>query len=153
MIPADLEKLIAEIAKNHKVVLGPDDPIVMLLSVNRFLINELAVSQTRMIQEFCEALATSSSDWQNRSNRRAESVLNASVTAAKNAVAAGAEAGITAGHELFIRAAGKASSQIESQLQEARKISRYLTIIVVWLTLCLAGALGAILLRVHPSFG
>jgi hypothetical protein len=118
----NIDDLLAELARKHKVALGADDPVAMLVTVNRFLLRETAASQDQLLQGFREAIATASSDWNKLANKRAEAILNATIFAAKNAVASGAEEGVAAGLPVFLHAAEKVSGRIEGQLKQVRRL-------------------------------
>lgn len=118
----NIDDLLAELARKHKVVLGLDDPVAMLLTVNRFLLRETAASQEQLLQGFREAVATASSDWNKLANKRAEAILNATIFAAKNAVAAGAQEGVAAGLSVFLQTAERLSGRIDGQLKQVRRL-------------------------------
>ena len=118
----NIDDLLAELARKHKVVLGLDDPVAMLLTVNRFLLRETAASQQQLLQGFRESIATSSSDWNKLANKRAEAILNATIFAAKNAVASGAEEGVAAGLSVFLQTAERLSGRIDGQLKQVRRL-------------------------------
>ena len=118
----NIDDLLAELARKHKVALGVDDPVAMLLTVNRFLLRETAASQDQLLQGFREAVATASSDWNKLANKRAEAILNATVFAAKNAVASGAEEGVAAGLSTFLQTTEKVSGRIDGQLKQVRRL-------------------------------
>ena len=132
----NIDDLLAELARKHKVVLGLDDPVAMLLTVNRFLLRETAASQEQLLQGFREAVATASSDWNKLANKRAETVLNATIFAAKNAVAAGAQEGVAAGLSVFLQTAERLSGRIDSQLKQVRRL---VVGVAVTLVLLIAG--------------
>ena len=128
----NIDDLLAELARKHKVALGLDDPVAMLLTVNRFLLRETAASQEQLLQGFREAVATASSDWNKLANKRAETILNATIFAAKNAVASGAEEGVAAGLSVFLQTAERLSGRIDGQLKQVRRL-----VVVVAVTLVL----------------
>ena len=97
--------MIVGVARTHKVILTPDDLVAMLVTVNRFLLRELATAQMRIVQEFRKAVATSASDWHKLANKRAEAILNATIRAAKLAVASGAQMGVSEGLPPFLERA------------------------------------------------
>ena len=118
----NIDDLLAELARKHKVALGADDPVAMLITVNRFLLRETAASQDELLQSFREAVATASSDWNKLANKRTEAILNSTVFAAKNAVASGAEEGVAAGLATFLQTAERLSGRIEGQLRQFRRL-------------------------------
>lgn len=146
-----LEELIAEMARVHKVVLSPDDPAVMLLTINAFLARDLAAEQRELLQEYRETLVTQSGEWQKVASKNAEQVLNATVLAAKNAVAAGVESALSESLPGFQLAMQESTGQLQRQL----KITRSLVLILAWtvaaLILCLLAA-GAVI-ALHRSRG
>lgn len=117
-----IEDLIAELARVHKVVIGVDDPVAMQLTANRFLLRESAAQQEKTVQEFREVILTASSDWNKLANKRAEVILNAAVSAAKHAVAAGAEDGLAAGLTPFLDRADAIARRTENQLRQTRRL-------------------------------
>ena len=118
----NIDDLLAELARKHKVALGADDPVAMLLTVNRFLLRETAASQDQLLQGFREAIVTASNDWNKLANKRTEAILNSTIFAAKNAVASGAEEGVTAGLSVFLQTAERLSGRIDGQLKQVRRL-------------------------------
>ena len=118
----EIEQFIALIARENKVVIGANDPIAMQLTAMRFVLLELAEAQRGIVQEFRESVATSTADWENRSQKRAEAIMNAAVLAAKNAVAAGAQAGVAAGLPAFVEATERVTRQMNVQAQQTRRL-------------------------------
>ena len=47
-----LKEIIAELARIHKVVLSPDDPILMLVTLNNLLLEDLRAEQVQLPQQF-----------------------------------------------------------------------------------------------------
>ena len=133
-----IDDLLAELARTHKVALSPDDPVAMLVTINRFLLREFATTQEQMIQGFREAIATSSSEWNKLANKRAEAILNATILAAKNAVATGAETGLTAGLPPFLEAGESIARRLENQLRRTRRLLYFLLTAVAFLTFAVA---------------
>ena len=117
----EIEQFIALIARENKVVIGANDPIAMQLTAMRFVLLELAEAQRGIVREFRESVATSAADWENRSQKRAEAIMNAAVLAAKNAVAAGAQAGVAAGLPAFVEATERITRQMNVQAQRTRR--------------------------------
>ena len=136
----NIDALLAELARKHKVALGTDDPVAMLITVNRFLLRETAASQDQLLQGFREAIATSSNDWNKLANKRAEAILNATIFAAKNAVASGAEEGVAAGLPVFLQAAETISRRIDGQLSQVKRLVLTVSVILV---LLISGAVAA----------
>ncbi len=134
----NIDDLLAELARKHKVALGADDPVAMLVTVNRFLLRETAASQDQLLQGFREAIATASNDWNKLANKRAEAILNATIFATKNAVTSGAEEGVAAGLPVFLQAAEKVSGRIEGQLKQVRRLVFSVALLLVVLMVAFA---------------
>ena len=145
-----IDDLLAELARKHKVALGADDPVAMLLTVNRFLLRETAASQDQLLQGFREAIATASSDWNKLANKRTEAILNSTIFAAKNAVASGAEAGVAAGVPALIQATEKVSGRIEGQLRQVRRLVAVVAVMLVVLLLILGLTSAGVVFHSHP---
>lgn len=142
-----LEELIAELARVHKVALSPDDPAMMLLTINAFLARDLAAEQRELLQEYRETLVTQSSEWQKVASKKAEQVLNAAVLAAKNAVAAGVQSALSETVPAFQLAMQESTRQLQRQLKATRSLVLILAWTVVALILCLIATGAVIALR------
>ena len=139
-----IEDLISELARIHKVVIEVGDPVAMQLTANRFLLRESAAAQEKIVQEFRESVLTASSDWNKLANKRAEAILNATITAAKNAVATGAEAGLAAGLTPFLDRADAIARRTENQLRQTRRLLWGVACLAVVFTVCVV-AVGAMI--------
>lgn len=146
----NIDDLLAELARKHKVALGADDPVAMLVTVNRFLLRETAASQDQLLQGFREAIVTASNDWNKLANKRAEAMLNATIFATKNAVASGAEEGVAAGLPIFLQAAEKVSGRIDHQLQQVRWLVTAVATMLVVVLLVLGLASAGVVFHLHP---
>ena len=133
----NIDELVAELARIHGTVLSPDDPVAMMITINRFLAREFAAHLDKLLQEFREALATSSSDWQHRINKRAEAVINGTIMAAKTAVSSGAESGLAEGLPPFLQAFEAATRRTEGQLRQLRRFIIALSVLVSLLIVAL----------------
>ena len=52
----NIDELVAELARiARNVVLSPDDPVAMMITINRFLAREFAAHLDKLLQEFREA--------------------------------------------------------------------------------------------------
>ena len=143
----DIDALITELARTHGVALSPDDPVAMLITINRFLAREFAAHLDKLLQEFREALATSSSDWQHRINKRAEAVLNATIMAAKSAGSCGAESGLAEVLPPFLKAFEAVARRTEGQLRQLRRLIIALSVLVALLIVALVATCCVVLLH------
>ena len=133
-----LNEIIAELARVHKVVLSPDDPLLMLVTLNQLLLEDLRAEQEQLIQQFREALLTMSIDWQKLASKKAEMILNSGILAGKTAIASGVESGLSEGLPLFLGPAQAAAIRLENQFRQLRRLVIGVAGIAVLLALCLA---------------
>lgn len=78
-----IRALIAEIATKHGVALSPDDPLLILQTINTMLLAESADAQQAQLQAFKSELEEMSDRWGTDINAKAESILNAALEAAE----------------------------------------------------------------------
>ncbi|HAT7073435.1 TPA: conjugal transfer protein TraM [Legionella pneumophila] len=81
------ESLINEVAIKHGVVLGRDDPILILQTMNAKLMEDNAKTQQLMLHQYKEELEGIALRWGNEAKKKSERILNASLTASKEAMA------------------------------------------------------------------
>lgn len=83
---ADAEKIrsmIREIAGAHGVALSPDDPILILETINTMLLADSADAQQSQLEAFKSELEGMSNRWAVGINAKAEAILNAALEAAE----------------------------------------------------------------------
>ncbi|MDW9146768.1 conjugal transfer protein TraM [Legionella pneumophila] len=81
------ESLINEVAIKHGVVLGRDDPILILQTMNAKLMEDNAKTQQLMLHQYKEDLEGIALRWGNETKEKSERILNASLAAAKETMA------------------------------------------------------------------
>ncbi|MFO3122406.1 conjugal transfer protein TraM [Legionella pneumophila serogroup 1] len=81
------DKILQEIAIKHGIVLGKDDPILILQTMNDRLIEETRQAQAEMLVQFKEEMESISSLWKDDARNKTEKVLNAALVASKEAMA------------------------------------------------------------------
>ncbi|OCG28992.1 hypothetical protein A9G45_01360 [Gilliamella sp. HK2] len=77
------EELINLIAKENNVMLGKDDPILMLITANDYLIKELELSLSKILAENRTQLELNFSQYDESVKNNAEKILNAALIASK----------------------------------------------------------------------
>lgn len=82
-----LDKIIQDITVKHGVLLGKDDPILMLQTMNEQLIEENRKAQKDLLVQFREEMEGISSQWKDDAKEKAEKVLNAALASSKEAIA------------------------------------------------------------------
>lgn len=83
-----IDTLIKEIATTHGVVIGRDDPLLILQTVNNRLINDTATAQEAMLHQFKEEIENIALNWQDDTKEKSERILNASLEASKETITA-----------------------------------------------------------------
>lgn len=86
---ADHEKIkatIREVAGKHGVALSPDDPLLILETINTMLLVESAEAHQAHLEAFKSELEEMSNRWSVTINEKAESILNAALVAAEAAM-------------------------------------------------------------------
>lgn len=81
-----LDKIIQDITVKHGVLLGKDDPILMLQTMNAQLIEENRKAQQDLLVQFREEMEGISSQWKDDAKEKAEKALNAALASSKEAI-------------------------------------------------------------------
>lgn len=81
----DVDELIREIALTHGVAVGRDDPIMILATANRRLIEATQKSQEDLLARYKSELERVAASWGNDAAAKAEKVLTATLQASQNA--------------------------------------------------------------------
>ncbi|HDO7885766.1 TPA: conjugal transfer protein TraM [Legionella pneumophila] len=81
-----INEAIQDIAVKHGVVLGRDDPVLILQTMNDRLLEENRKAQQEMLTQFKEEMESISSQWKVDAKDKAEKVLNAALASSKEAM-------------------------------------------------------------------
>ena len=81
-----LNVIIQDIAMKHGVVLGKDDPILILHTMNDNLLEENRKAHEDLLVRFKEEMEHISSQWKNDTKEKAEKILNATLVSSKEAM-------------------------------------------------------------------
>lgn len=81
-----MNEVIQDVAVRHGVVLGKDDPVLILQTMNERLLEENRKAQQEMLSQFKEEMESISSQWKNDAKGKAEKVLNAALAGSKEAM-------------------------------------------------------------------
>ncbi|TID99894.1 conjugal transfer protein TraM, partial [Legionella pneumophila] len=81
-----INEAIQDIAVKHGVVLGKDDPVLILQTMNERLLEENRKAQQDMLTHFKEEMEDISSQWKDDAKEKAEKVLNAALASSKEAM-------------------------------------------------------------------
>jgi hypothetical protein len=78
---SELEELIKEIALKHSIALGRDDPILILQTLNKRLLQASQKAQQALLDQYKAELEDLSLRWSTDAKEKAERILNASLDA------------------------------------------------------------------------
>ena len=81
-----MEEIIREIAEKHRIVVSRDDPILVLQTINNRLLQNGHKAQQALLEYHKEELESIAMRWSEDSKEKAERILNASLTASKEAM-------------------------------------------------------------------
>ena len=81
------DELIREIAAKHGIAIDRNDPILIMQTINKRLMEETQLAQEKMLVQFKEELEALSKRWSDDAKSRAERILNASLTAGRETMA------------------------------------------------------------------
>ncbi|MGZ4823087.1 MAG: hypothetical protein ACXVZT_00630 [Terriglobales bacterium] len=81
-----IESLIREIAEKHGILVGRDDPILILQTINQRLLQDSAHAQKRQLEKHKEELEALAQRWGMDAREKAERILTASLAAGKQAM-------------------------------------------------------------------
>lgn len=80
----EIEELIKEIAVNHGIAVGRDDPILILQTINNRLMQNSMKAQQEILDQFKAELEEMSQRWGTDIKAKAERILNATLDASKD---------------------------------------------------------------------
>lgn len=83
----NMESLVAKIAAKHGLVVGRDDPILVLQTINMHLLQEATTAQQASLAEFQEQIELISQRWTSDAQGKAEKVLSTALNASRDAMA------------------------------------------------------------------
>ena len=118
----DLESLRQEIFRVHGIFVGKDDPIMILFTLNSRLLAEGAKAQEEQLEQFKSELEGIAYQWGNDAKEKAERILNASLTASKEAMASLMKASASEAAKTMQAEFDKALRRAEAPAQTARNL-------------------------------
>ena len=146
-----VDETIREIAAQHGVALGRDDPVLILQTINKRLLADSAKAQQAMLDSYKEELELISQRWGKEAKEKSERILTAALAASKDAMAKVTAEGTTGLMTEMRREIGSALSGISAtlgtQIRDAQTIAK-INLIAAALTLLAATlALWTMLLK------
>lgn len=82
-----IDEVIQQIASAHGVVLSKDDPIMMLHTMNDYLIKENKSAQQDLLDNFRSQMELFSDQWSIEAKNHSDRILNSSIVSSKAEVA------------------------------------------------------------------
>ncbi|MGE4262205.1 hypothetical protein [Shewanella sp.] len=79
----DIEDIIQQIAKIHHISVGKDDPILILHTINKLLLEQAAAVQVEQLQRFNEELQLQLKHFSDESSQTAEKLITAALNASR----------------------------------------------------------------------
>lgn len=129
-----IEELIKEIATKHGIAVSRDDPILVLQTINNRLLQDGAKAQQAQLDQYKEELEALAMRWGNDARDKAEKILNASLSAAKQAIEQLMQEGANNTSSTVGKEIGEALSKMKGPLQDARRIA-VLNVVAACLTM------------------
>lgn len=120
--PDKIRSMIREIAGAHGVALSPDDPILILQTVNTMLLAESADAQQAQLEAFKSELEEMSNRWAVTINAKAEAILNAALEASETAMRQRMAEGAK---KLVDEVAGEVSKGLGKPIADGRTIANW----------------------------
>lgn len=120
-----LDKIIQDISVKHGVLLGKDDPILMLQSMNEQLIEENRKAQQDLLVQFREEIESISSQWKDDAKEKAEKVLNAALASSKEAIARLLQESTRTAVQAMQKLISDSLIEAHSLTQKTQKFSRF----------------------------
>jgi exonuclease VII large subunit len=130
------DELIREVAVKHGVLLDSRDPIMMLRTLNARVLKDALESQQTMLDQFKEEMESLTSRWSRDAKDKAERVLNAALSASKEAM----ESNLKQGTQSLQADIDAAMERIASRLDQTRQAAM-LNVVASCLT-CVAAAIA-----------
>lgn len=142
----ETEELIKEIAARHGIAVSRDDPILVLQTINKRLMEESSKAQRILLDRYKEEMEDLADRWGNDARNKAERILNAALIAGKEAMDREMNDGAQA-LALAVRAEIDASlAGVASLAREARRVAVF-NVVAACITLLAAGVALWVVLR------
>jgi hypothetical protein len=141
-----IEGLIREIAQKHGIVVGRDDPILVLQTINHRLMQDSARAQQAQLESFKQELEVLAQRWSLDAKEKSERILNASLTVGKRAMTELMEQGARTTTRLLADKMDGLFARLEQPVSEARRLAAF-NIVAACITLLAAAVALWVTLR------
>lgn len=119
------DESIQDIAVKHGIVLGRDDPILILQTMNERLIEETRQAQATMLVEFREEMEYISSQWKDDAKEKAEKILNVALMGSKEAMARVLQDSTNESVQTIKKMIADSLAEARDLMQQSQKFSRF----------------------------
>ncbi|MGC0987111.1 conjugal transfer protein TraM [Pantoea agglomerans] len=116
------EELIALVAKNHGISLDKTDPIMVIPTLLRFLMDESQEKQREMLDEFKSELQSAQVQWDYAAKDKADRILNAALKANTAAMEQVLITGAKQTAEIIRKEVDDSLKKSRSQVNNARRV-------------------------------
>jgi len=123
-----IEALIREIAQKHGIVVGRDDPILILQTINNRLMQDSAKAQQAQLEKLKEELEALAQRWSLDAKEKAERILNASLAAGKQAMGQLMEEGAKATARLLAEETEALLARLGQPVRDAHRLAIFNTV-------------------------
>ncbi len=132
-----LNETIQAIAVKHGVVLGKDDPILILQTMNDRLLEENRKAQEELLAKFKEEMENISCQWKDDAREKAEKVLNVALAQSKEAMARLLSESTSESVQVMQRMLSNSLLEARELSQQARKFNQFSLAMVATSFLCM----------------
>jgi len=119
------DAVIQEIAVKHGLVLGKDDPILILQTMNDRLIEDTRKAQAAMLAQFREEMEGISSQWKDDAKEKAEKIINAALAGSKEAMSRLLQESTSESIQLMKKMILGVLDEARDLMRQASKFSRF----------------------------
>ncbi len=118
-----VEEPIKEIAAKHGIAVSRDDPILVLQTINNRLMADSSKAQQAQLDQYKEELEGLALRWGNDAKDKAERILNAALTASKDAMSKDMKEGVKAAASAVRSKIDTALAGVARPLRDARRVA------------------------------
>jgi cell division septum initiation protein DivIVA len=118
-----IEALIREIAQKHGIVVGRDDPIFVLQTINHRLMQDSATAQQAQLEKLKEELEVLAQRWSQDAREKSERILNASLAVGRQATTQLMEEGVRTSVRLLADEMAGVLDRLALPVREARQVA------------------------------
>jgi hypothetical protein len=120
-----IEALIREIAQKHGIVVGRDDPIFVLQTINHRLMQDSAKTQRAQLEILKEEMEALAQRWSVDAKEKSERILNASLATGKRTMVDLMEEGARTSAHLLAKEMDDLLVRLAQPLRDARRIAAF----------------------------